>query len=178
MELSRPLTVVEGGAEAIDEDEAPTLTPAAWERFNAGAVWCSLESPSGTLRFAVNRPHAVLEVQPAGQPRERVVVPATLSCAWFWSACGLHSSRPFVVPELDYARYLDDPEGSADARLRVGRQEEVLRDEFLFQHASGWMRARRVQLDEDEPTVLIDGFDMRGLVRDLSILLAESLLPD
>ena len=170
MELTRPLAIAADGADAVaDDGDVVTLSPAAWERFNAGAVWCSLDG----LRFAVNRPYAVLEVTPPGGSCERVVVPATMATSWFWSVCGLHSSRPFAPPDVDRARCLETVERGEGLHLRIGRGDEVLRHDHLIQHPGGWLRGRRL-----EDQVTIDDFDMRDLVLDLSTLLAENLLDD
>lgn len=193
MELKRRLEIAADGADALEEQaDTVTLSPAAWERFNAGAVWCSVEginTNAQALRFAVNGAHAVLEVELVGTPRERVVVPSTAATGWFWTVAQLHSSRPSPPPEIDRGLALDAVDAWAQhetfaadglpraVRLQLGQGGEVLRHDVLLEHDGGWLRGRRVDL-EGEPTVTIGEFDMRELVLDISLLLAEALLDD
>jgi hypothetical protein len=182
---ARRLEVRPDGGDGFGADDVVAIAPAAWERWNTGAVWCALEdltSHRRVLRVAIVPPDGVVQ----DGDEQRVLVPSTAAAAWFWTASGLYSAQPRPETELDVRglaaaveTWLDG--GSPDAppapalRLRMGHGEELMRDEILLELETGWLRGRRYEL-EDEPTVILDDFSMRDLLLDLSALLTLTLL--
>ena len=143
------------------------------------------------MRFAVNGAHAVLEVEVDGTPRERVArARPRRRPAGSGPSCRLYSSFPAPPPEIARGPGLFDAVDALGAavrtfaadglpralRLRSARGADVLRHDVLLDGTTaGWLRGRRVEL-EDEPTVTVDEFSMmRELVLDFSALLAEAL---
>jgi hypothetical protein len=168
-----------------DDLDAGTLSPAAWERWNAEAVWCSLQDLSThrrELRLAIVPPHAVVS-----DGEERLLLAATSAPAVFWAASGLYTTVPSGNHEVDavalaaaVTAWLDGEEPEAAPRAvhaRLGRGDELMREEILLDLDGGWLSGRRYAI-EDEPMVTLDDFSMKDLLLDLSALLALSAIPD
>ncbi|MDA0171361.1 hypothetical protein OJ998_19835 [Solirubrobacter taibaiensis] len=182
--IARPLAVREDGADDLSAT-APevVISPAAWQRFNEGAVWCALDdlADGSRLRVAIAGLHGVLE-----HGDVRGLLPAPAAPGWFWTASGLWSTAP-GSPAVDATRWLRPVDAWLQRlepterdlppalRLRLGEGEDEVRHEILLRHEGGWLRGRRYVVD-DEPVVVIDDFSMKQLLLDLSLLLALTVV--
>ena len=143
---ARRLEVRPGGGEDLDSG---AISPEAWERWNARAVWCALTDLSThgrELRLAV-----------LADGEERLVLPAPSAPAW------LDGETPAAAPP--------------GVRVTMGRGDELMREEIRLELEGGWLSGRRYAI-EDEPMVALDDFSMEDLLLDPSALLALTAAPD